>query len=123
MNNKPGKAELYRADRKSGMTYEQIAKKYGVSRQRVAQACGVSKASSFRPQTIKTCVYKNLRSWMNENLISRAELVRLVGLEVAPGNSYRYGEYLRGEKDPPKQTIDKMLCVTGLTYEKLFEIG
>lgn len=123
MKKNPTKSDLYRAERKSGMTYEQIAKKYGVSRQRVGQACGVSRESSFRPHTSSSCVFVNLRDWLNENLVSRSELVRRTGREVGGVNSEVFRKYLTGRSDPPKRVIDQLISITGLTYEKLFEIG
>lgn len=114
------RADIYRAEREKGLTYRQIAEKHGVSFQTVAQACGKSDASKFRAFTESDCVYPNLRKWLNDNKVSRYEFIRRVGLCADSATSCTFGKYFRGKHYPNKQTIDKMLRVTGLTYEELF---
>lgn len=41
------KYELYRTERDKGLTYQQIADKYGVSKQNVAQACQGKQKKAF----------------------------------------------------------------------------
>ena len=115
------KFELYRQERKEGLTYREIAEKYGVSYQVVAQACGKHQPNRFRFWTKESCVYPNVRKWLNENKITSRELMRRLDWEAC-GNNYIYvGDWLRGRCYPQKQVIDKFLSVTGLTYEKFFE--
>lgn len=118
MSNHP-RADMYLAERERGLSYQQIADKYGVSRQTVGQACA-SRGGYFRTYTEDTCVYPYLRQWLNENRITRNEFIRLMGLIPCANENIRFGFYFRGEHYPSKQTIDKMLAVTGLTYEQLF---
>lgn len=115
------KFELYRAEREKGMKYREIAEKYGVSSQVVAQACGKAQPSRFRFWTEKTCIYPNVRAWMNENKITSRELQRRLGWETCSVNYIYISDYLSGKTYPRKQIIDKLLSVTGLTYEKFFE--
>lgn len=120
------RADIYRAEREKGLTYRQIAEKHGVSFQTVAQACSKSDASKFRAFTESDCVYPNLRKWLNDNKVSRCEFIKRVGLCANNSASTIFGNYFRGKHYPNKQTIDKMLRVTGLTYEELFyreEVG
>lgn len=73
--------DLIRADRAQGMTYEQISKKYGVSRQRIHQIIGGDTdrvKNYFRTLTEKDCIYPNLRKWMNDNKVSKVELSRRI---------------------------------------------
>ena len=115
------KYEIYREERAKGLTYKQIAEKYGVSKQNVAQCCCQDNAKHFRVWTAETCVYPNVRKWLNDNKITKAELIRRMGVRVHSNPVAVIGGYLRGYSYPPKQTIDKLLSVTGLTYEKFFK--
>ena len=79
-------ANIYRAERENGLKYREIAEKYGVTVQRVAQACGKFNPYRFAFVTEKGCIYAGLRNWMNENKVSNNELCRRLGLEVAGEN-------------------------------------
>jgi hypothetical protein len=108
------------ADREAGMKYREIAEKHGVSYQRVAHICGKNNPHYFRFITEKTCTYPALRHWMNENKVSRAELLRRMYGHYEPTTSVRFRDVLNGKADPTKRTIDRLLNVTGMTYEQLF---
>lgn len=105
--------------REQGLTYREIAEKLGVSNQYVSMVCGKFEPAHFQ-YIGDNCVYPNLRNWMNEHKVSRREFLRRMGLTGNNGNYERFASYMRGESHPRKQYIDKMLAVTGLTYEKLF---
>lgn len=123
MSNHP-RYDLYIADRKAGMTFEEIARKHGVSRQAVE--CSLRKTgekrggSKFRVFTEKTCIYPNLRRWLNENRVTQQKFALLVGRNLAASNSSSVGTWLKGKSYPLKENIDQILLVTGLTYEELF---
>ena len=108
------------ADREAGMTYSQIARKNGISYQYVGQICGKSNPNNFRCHGEKH-VYINLRNWMNENKISINELVRMMGNTAYSKNCSIVSSWLTGRKDPPKKAIDKLIEVTGMPYEVLFQ--
>ena len=114
------KFEIYREERSKGLTYREIAAKYGVSRQVVAQACGRYQPARFQYVTETGCVYVNLRNWMNANKVNKSELLRRMGLETLPVNIARWSSYLSGRVDPPKKCIDMLIAATGLSYEELF---
>jgi transcriptional regulator with XRE-family HTH domain len=119
------KKEEMRAMRSQGMVYREIAEKFGVSRQYVAAVCGGRDPACFRPIG-SSCVYENLRNWMNDHKVSRNEFVRRMGLEKHTRNCARFNCIMRGELQPRKDYIDRMLDVTGMPYEKLFykpEVG
>lgn len=117
------KAEIYRMERENGLSYQQIADKYGVSKQAVHQVCSKYTPARFRYWTQKMCIYVNLRNWLNDNKITKSELIRRLGYETLQETYARVGRYLRGGIYPPKRTIDKFIEVTGLTYEELWVIG
>lgn len=109
------------AMRKQGHTYEQIARAFNVSRQRVYQLIGVSNKSYFRPITEERCVYPGLRKWMNDNNISTVELTRRLYGSAAGSNQSYVSAWLKGSKTLYKQAIDRILTVTNLTYEEAFK--
>ena len=118
------RAREFLAARDSGMTYKEIAIMFGVSRQRVHQVCGKYNPHRFQFITETGCIYPNWRKWMNDNKVSRYELVRRMGL-IASQTNYvlTVSGYMNGEYEPKKWFIDKLLEVTGLKYEVLFYKG
>ena len=115
----PSKRKKMQLLRDQGLKYREIAEKFGVSRQYVCAVCASYDPDHFRIID-EHCVYPNLREWMNDHKVSRSELLRRMGLTVNANNSNRLSYYMRGENDPRKDYIDRMLKVTGMTYEKLF---
>lgn len=114
--------EQMRQLRKQGLKHKEIAERFGVSTQYVSVVCGGSSPGRFAAVG-EECIYPNLRKWMNENEVSRSEFLRRMGIDVHTSNLQRLGHYIRGEAQPRKPYIDKMLKVTGLTYEVLFYEG
>lgn len=117
------KYKLYREERKKGLTYQQIADKYGVTKQTVGCACGVYNKNKFQFVTAQRCIYVNLRNWMNKNQICVNELARRMGLEPAGRNMQQMQRLLKGLFYPRKPHIDRLIEITGLTYEQLFQEG
>ena len=114
------KKAQFLVDRNSGMSYQEIADKHGVSRQYVAQICSKYEPSQFRFIKEKSCIYPNWRKWMNEERCSRLELLRRMGIEPIPDKSLTLSGYMRGATQPRKPYIDKLLEATGMTYEVMF---
>ena len=106
----------------SGKTYQDIADEFGVSRQRVFQMIGSGDPKFFRYISTKGCIYKGVRKYMNDNKISMAELVRKLYGNYVPRNFYSVRNKLSGVTDITKKHIDKILEITGLTYEEAFEL-
>ena len=103
-----------------GYSQTDIAAALGVSRQRVHQITGGYHAGHFKKFTEKQVVYPNLRNWLNENRMTKKGLLDRLGLEYHSRTIAVYSSYLCGRSFPPKKTIDKLLEMTGLTYEQLF---
>lgn len=115
------KADLYLADRASGMKYREIAEKYGVSYQSIAQVCAQAGVPGHtKPFNCEEVVYPELRKWMNENMVNRAELGRRLGQLPSPYTRKKVNDWLRGKVFPKKNEIDRLIEVTGLNYERLF---
>ena len=110
-----------KALREQGYTYDQIARISGVSKARVFSLVGKGNPIYIRALTEKECIYPALRQWMTANQISRMELTRQMQNGVAvPYFSTRLSRILRGEQEPRKTEIDKLLSITQMTYEQLF---
>jgi len=114
------KGEIYRMEREKGLKYREIAEKYGVSKQAVAQHCGKYHPARFIPYDEKGCRYVNLRKWLNNEKLTRNELLRRLGLECLHNNYLRLLDILSGRIELRKCDIDKFIVLTGLTYEQLF---
>ena len=113
---KKRKLEMFEMSQK-GATFEEIGKAYNISRQRVAQIIGGRMKPHFTPIAPNKCIYPNVRKWMNDNRISKAELTRRLYGNTGSDNQHRVRMVLLGErKDMLKSTLDKYLEVTGLTY-------
>lgn len=98
-----------------GMSYAEIAREFGVSRQCVHQR--VYKYNNFKVKET-TCVYNGLRNWMNQHHVRVSKLILMLD-DDSPHRQTMYG-YLNGKHDMPKSAIDAILKVTGLTYEQAF---
>lgn len=122
MASKSDRKEEMRRLREQGLKQREIAEMFGVSIQYVSLVCGKGNPARFVPVS-SNCVYPNLRKWMNENKVSKSELLRRMGMDVNTSNSLRLGAYMLGETYPRKPYIDKLLAATGLTYEVLFYEG
>lgn len=118
---KQTRASLYISERNAGMKYKEIAEKYGVTYQAVAQACAQKGSDAkFRSYTEKEVVYPYLRQWLNENKVSRSEFMRRLGSSPSGRERGYITHWFRGTYAPTKKIIDKMLAATGLKYEQLF---
>ena len=106
------KVEMFRL-RVSGMTYEAIGEKFGVTKQDAYSALNYIVKGTGRG--IARCVYPALSDWCNKHEESFYSLSKKIGMNI----TYMYTK-MEG-KHPFKQTeIDKILAITGLTYEVAF---
>lgn len=113
------KKEQILALRDECMTHMEIAKAVGTSHQYVAMILSQQDPRYFRFITTPS-PYPNFKNWMNENRISRHELLRRMGIAVHPTNVSTINRVLRGEADPRKSYIDRLIKATGMDYETLF---
>lgn len=111
------KKEQMIAMRQQGMKYKDIAEIFGCSRQYVATVCGKADVAHFRHCD---SIYPNIQRWMNENKVSMFELLRRMGLMPYSDNLDRLRRVIRGQTQPKKDCIDRLIKVTGMTYEVLF---
>ena len=120
MRKKIKKAEIYREELRSGMTCKDIAQKHGISVQAVYAACGKVSRSRFHTYEREDCVWAGLRNWLNDNKVSRRELLHRMGLEYGSTNLVCLNDNLSGKKDMRFSFMRKMTAITGLTLDELF---
>jgi transcriptional regulator with XRE-family HTH domain len=103
-------------------TYSEIARITGVSRQYVSQVIvRIGKPlTDFRKLSEKDCVYDGIRNWWNSNRMSYHKFFDLMGMRYHQTNITRLQRYFSGEFQPRKDYIDRLISVTGLSYEQLF---
>jgi transposase len=101
--------------RTDGMTYDEIAAKFNVSRQCVHQT--VKAYENFKVKE-SACVYDGLRDWMDERNIRISKFCNMREFNGKSEASLR--KYLRGDSDMPMSVINIILEITNLTYEEAF---
>jgi hypothetical protein len=104
------------------MTYKEIAEKFGVTNQYVAQTCSKSKRGKFKAYTEKECVYYGLRDWLNRNCLKRSDIARILKGVPFPGGDWytTINSRMRGESEFKQGEIERFLDASGLTYEQMF---
>lgn len=95
--------------RLDGYTLQEIADKYGVTRQYIA---------TLVPRNAKTntiCTFPLIKNWMAQNGYNGKKIAEFCG--VTPNAVYAW---LKGSNSITKANIDKILQLTGMTYEEAF---
>ncbi len=105
--------ETYMKLREQGMTYAEIAEKYGISRQAIHQ---YMKKYSVLNRNIKpaTVVFSGLRQWMYENDVSVSDLEHIT--RKCLRKALRSGKVSEKNKSA-------ILAATGLSYNQAFGQG
>lgn len=106
------RADLVRRLHSKGLTYEEIGEIFGVSKQRVFEIAHSKDGDGFHVNAIVKIKYVGLRNWMLEHRVKISDLEKQCGS--------RMHKSLTGECDPSKKNIDKILAITGMTYEECF---
>jgi transcriptional regulator with XRE-family HTH domain len=115
------KREQAIALRKKGMTYQEIADSMGVSKAYVAVLLDKTvKTSNFHIWPIELSPYPVLTQWMNDNQMTRQELAEKLGYSPSTSSCYIITKIMKTDKFTKKE-IDKLLELTGMTYEELFK--
>lgn len=107
--------------RLDGYTIQQIADKYGVTKQCIQQQLSIIAGNAKpRPRGIDERVaYPNLAKWMIDNKVPKYKLSGMVGMTSKCTTSIKAKLY--GERDFSMTEIKKLLEITGQTFEYLFE--
>ena len=113
--NKEMAVEMFKM-RLDGATYQEIADKYGISKQRVHSLIG--NPAKTRLKTFDYIVYKGLKTWMEENKISIAGLTRIITKTAT--SSGRTKSKLEGKAQFKLDEIILIIKESGLSFEQLF---
>ena len=102
--------------RMDGATLDEIAQKYGVSRESVRERMPIflAEAKGLK-RSYGNVVYPGIRSWMARNMVNKTSFSKKLGIDIG-----RLTRILKGVSDVKKSYIDKILAVTGMTYEEAF---
>lgn len=100
--------------RLDGYSFREIAEKLGVSIQAVQKA--IPPVENRVIKRTVTCIYPNIYAWMRKNDINIDKLSNLCSVSYMT-----IKRMLIGESETRKSTIDKILEVTGMTYEEAFK--
>lgn len=113
--NRAQKAECYRL-RQEGYTLQWLGDRYGLTRERIRQIMEAHERKlAGLGERLSSCIYPEMRKWMimhDENYTSLAEKC---GVHMA---TMRNG--LTGRTTIGKEVIDKVLAITGMSYEEAF---
>ena len=101
------------AMRANGCTLQQVADKYGITRERVRQILFAYAA----PRKEKAYAYPNISHWMEENGVTLSQLADNCKLNY---NTVR--GYLNGVRDPNFIFVQYILKETGMPFEVAFQI-
>lgn len=100
-----------------GLSIQEIADHLGVTKEYIRKITPNIKGRSVSLAKLDTYIYPNISRWMVGNCVSTNKLSKMIGVtHVTVSNN------LLGKTDLPKKTIDKILEVTGMTYEEAFYI-
>lgn len=103
--------------RSEGLSYETIGRVFGISKQAAYQQHQSYKNNTgdyFRFEAIQKIPYVGLRNWMVEHRVTITDLCDRC-------NVSKFSSSLYGKTNFSKSIIDKILEVTGLTYEECFK--
>lgn len=101
-----------------GYTYQEIADKYGISKQRVNLILNPKK--NKLESKYERVIYKGLKKWLIENNYKLIDLQKyLSGKEQRQIYTYTQRK-LSGETDFKISEIIKLINLTGMTFEQLF---
>ena len=114
------KREALKLRVEENMTYAEIADQMGVSKAYVALLLKDSvKKPNFHRWAWDSTPYPVLTQWMNEHQMSKMQLATALGYAPSSNNQYVVYRRLR-EGNLTKNEIDKLLRITGISYENLF---
>ena len=101
--------------RLEGASLQEVADRFGVSKQCISQMLPTQERSYQKPRDVKMCVYPAIREFMDRNRCTYSRLAAMTGIGK---NKLRRG--LIGETEMTMSTINKILDVIEIPYEDAF---
>ena len=97
-----------------GHTLQTVGERFGISKQGVQQMLTVTNMRI--DMAAQSCIYPNISRWMAQNGYGYMSIAKMC--DIAPQTIQRT---LSKGADCKKSFIDKILKVTGMTYEEAFD--
>lgn len=113
--NKEDKIEVFKM-RLDGFNYQEIAEKFGVSKQYINQMLQ-SVISERKLKYINTIVYSNIANWLKNNECSISEFARKTGIKRSTLN-----DKLHGIRQFKSNEVKSILDVTGMKLEECLKM-
>ena len=113
--NREDKIEVFKM-RLDGFTYQEIAEKFGVSRQYINQMLQ-NVISERRNKTLNKIVYPNIANWLKDNECSISEFAIRVGIKRSTLDRKLYGRNKFNSDE-----IKRILDVTGMKFEECLKM-
>lgn len=98
-----------------GVSIQEIADHFGVTREYIGQITPTINTLAVRRKKLDSYIYPNISRWMKENRVCASKLAKTIGISPVTVSNM-----LSGRVNTTKSTIDKVLEVTGMTYEQAF---
>ena len=117
------KWEMFVEMRMQGMRHQEIADKFGVTRQYVSQTLAQHGCTNkYLRLTEKQCVYPVMRAWLNENKVGKVAVYRIISPSGACGGDWgrTCKQKLNGTLQFKQGEIDRLIAASGIPYEQLF---
>ena len=110
--------------RERGLTYQEIADIYHITRQRVHQIIGKENVRKSNVD-IERIVYKGVYEFMRDDPdISYTSLLRAFATNISKDDNRKFARFLQDKSDSGKLTIGqikRLIKFTGKSFEELFE--
>ena len=113
--NREDKIEVFKM-RLDGFTYQEIAEKFGVSRQYINRMLQ-NVISERRNKTVNKIVYPNIANWLKNNECSISEFAIRVGMERSTLDRKLYGRSKFNSDE-----IKRILDATGMKFEECLKM-
>lgn len=98
-----------------GFTMQECADRFGVTREYIRQLVPATQNRCHRKIWYEECIFPNIANWLYDNRYTYNRFGLACGTN---GMSMR--RYLIGEVSIPRERINRILDVTGMTYEEAF---
>ena len=96
-----------------GCTAEEVGNKFGITRQRVCQLFPIKKLR--KEMASESCIFPNISKWMEQNDYGYTDIAKMCDFQV---HKIQYS--LKNDANITKLLIDRLLKITGMTYEEAF---
>lgn len=108
--------------RLDGCTYQEIADKFGVTKQCIQQSLFPSTDRRNKRHNSEICIYAGLAQFIDENNVTQRKLGRVIEMNYVEQNSTNIRKRITGETPFKINEIYKILEFTGMTFEECFAL-